>query len=363
MLTHRALGALAVVVLGCGGRYGGAPQAPKAPPPGGIESAALPFQVLDARTGRQIETSAFWDQLGNARAICVGEDHSNPHHHWVQLEIVRTLAKQRAPDERLALGLEMIQRPFQGVLDDYAAGRIDAAALRSRAGWEERWGYDFGFYGPTIDAAVAAGASLLALNAPRELTKKVAKKGLSGLAPDERAQVPELVLDDATHRAWFEGVMEAMGDAHAHPRPATTDATESADAHESHDPHDPHASPHPAPSSPHTSPHGPTHAAPPADAAPPVDNIYTVQVLWDETMADAAARWLAENPTGRAILLAGNGHCHDSAIVARLERRGVGDVVSVRPILDTDGQVAEALVKPMNDFLVVLQVPRRVTAR
>jgi hypothetical protein len=37
--------------------------------------------------------------------------------------------------------------------------------------------------------------------------------------------------------------------------------------------------------------------------------------------------------------------------------------VSVRPIIDTDGQVAEALVRPMNDFLVVLQLPRRVSER
>ena len=48
----------------------------------------------------------------------------------------------------------MFQRPFQGVLDDFAAKRIDDAALRSRTGWEDRWGYDYGFYGPTIDAAV-----------------------------------------------------------------------------------------------------------------------------------------------------------------------------------------------------------------
>lgn len=325
---------LAVVALGCGGRYGGGPREPtKQPPPGGIETAALPYQVLDARTGRQVDTAAFWAKLGQARAICVGEDHSNPHHHWVQLEIVRHLARQLPAGSRLALGLEMVQRPFQGVLDDYAAKRIDAAALRSRAGWEDRWGYDWGFYGPTIDAAVSAGAALLALNAPRELTKKVARKGLDSLAADERAQVPELVLDDPAHRAWFDALMEGMGGAHAHSMPKDDDAPDS------------------------------PHAASPAHAGPSAENIYTVQVIWDESMADAAARWLAATPSGKAILLAGNGHCHDSAIVGRLARRGVGDVVSVRPVIDTEGQVAETLVKPMNDFIVVLQFPRAEAAK
>src|SRR6185436_17555856 len=104
----------------------------------------------------------------------------------------------------------------QGVLDDYAAKRIDDAQLRSRSGYQERWGYDYGFYGPTIDAAVGAGAQLLAANAAKELTKKVVRHGLESLTPDEKAQVPELKLDDAAHRAWFDSLMEGMGGSAAH---------------------------------------------------------------------------------------------------------------------------------------------------
>lgn len=326
--------ALAVLVIGCGGRYGGtAPAKPTAPPAGGIEGAGLPFDVLDARTGRQVDTAAFWSRLQAARAVCIGEDHSNPHHHWVQLEITRHLGKQRPPGERLALGLEMVQRPFQGVLDDYAAKRIDAQALQTRTGWEERWGYDFGFYGPTIDAAIAAGGVVLALNAPRELTKKVVRKGLESLTPDEKKQVPELVLDDANHRAWFDALMEGMGGAHAHAQKK--------------------AEPAPAEEAP-----APMPADHPPVEMPSAERIYTVQVIWDETMADTAAKWLAANPNGHAIILAGNGHCHDSAIVNRLKRRGVRETVSVRAVFDKDGEVAEALAKPNNDFLVVLHVPK-----
>ncbi len=288
--------------------------------PSDLDRAALPYEILDARTGRVVDRATFWAAVASARAVCVGEEHSNPHHHWFQLEVVRQLAKQLPPGTRLALGLEMVQRPFQGILDDYAAKRIDAASLQSRVGWEDRWGFDWGFYAPTIDAALGAGASLIAMNAPRELTKKIARKGLANLAPDERAQVPDLVLDDTEHRAWFDGVMEGMGGAHGH-----------------------------------------AHGSPPQDSThanvemPSAEDIYTVQVVWDETMADAAARWLAATPSGHAILLAGNGHCHESAIVRRLERRGVGDVISLRPVLDTEGRVADALVKPVNDYLVVLR--------
>jgi uncharacterized iron-regulated protein len=325
----RAWLAIAVLVIGCGGRYGGAgPEHPKGSPPGGIENAGLPYDVLDARTGRQIDETVFWGRLAAARAVCVGEDHSNPHHHWVQLQIVRRLATKRPTGTPFALGLEMVQRPYQGVLDDYAAKRIDAAALKVRTGWEERWGYDWAFYAPTIDATITAGGVVLALNAAKELTKKVVRKGLESLTPEERAQVPELVLDDAAHRAWFDALMEGMGGAHGHGHGKGEAPTEEA-----------------AP------------APPPAGEMPSADRVYTVQVIWDETMADTTAKWLAANPSGHAVVLAGNGHCHDSAIVRRLQRRGIRDAVSVRAVFDKDGEVAEALAKPTNDFLVVLHVP------
>lgn len=302
---------------------------------GGIEHAALPYQVLDARTGHAVDEAAFWTRVTSARAICVGEDHQNPHHHWFQLEVMKQLAKRVPRTEHLALGLEMVQRPFQGVLDDYAAKRIDAAALRSRTGWEDRWGYDYGFYGPTIDVAVGAGARLVALNAARELTKKVSHKGLASLTPEEKAQLPELKLDDATHRAWFDALMEDMGGASAHSAKPTDDADET-----------------PATPLPTDKAHGGSSQMPSAD------QIYTVQVIWDESMADGAATWLAQNPTGHIVILAGNGHCHDSAIVNRIKRRGVADVVSVRSVIDDgEGGVAEVLAKPINDFAVVLQMP------
>ena len=332
MPTYRALVAIVIVIGACGGRYGGGPdpQKPSSPraPAGGLDAAALPYQVLDARTGRQVDPPAFWARLAKARAVCVGEEHPNPHHHWVQLEVVRHLAKDVGRG-KLALGLEMIQRPFQGVLDDYAAKRIDAAALRSRTGWEDRWGYDWGFYGPTFDVAVAAGAPLLALNTERELTKKVSRKGLASLDATDRAKLPQLDLDNAAHKAWWDELMSGMGGAAAHSKPEESPPAED--------------KPEPKKDKP---------------AMPSPENIYAAQVLWDETMADGGAKWLAAHPAGHLVVLAGNGHCHDSAIVGRLKRRGVADAISIRSVLDDgEGEVARILAKPMNDFVIVLQLP------
>jgi len=303
--------AVLVFLIACGGVRGGTKTDPKAKR--GIEAAALPYSILD-RSGHQVDRAAFWAAVTAARVICVGEDHPNPHHHWFQLEVMSEVAAHKPA--KLALGMEMFQRPFQGVLDDFAAKRIDEGALISRSGWEERWGYDFGFYGPTIRKATGAGAALLALNAAKELTKKVVHKGLESLTPDEKKQMPELVLDDKAHRAWFDATMEDMGGAEAHGGNGKPDKD-----------------------------------------APSQDRIYTAQVIWDESMADGAAKWSKANPNGLLVLLAGNGHCHDSAIVNRIKRRGVDKVISLRPVLDVEGRVAEAVAKPMNDYIVVLELP------
>lgn len=313
---------LALLVFGCGGKYGGTTTTP-AGKKRGIEAAALPYSVLD-RNGRQVDTAQFWSELGKARVVCVGEDHPNPHHHWFQLEVVKQVSARRP----LALGMEMFQRPFQGVLDDYAAKRIDEAALLSRSGYEERWSYDWGFYSPTVNTAVAAGAALLALNTPRELTKKVVRQGLESLSPEEKKQLPELVLDDKTHRAWFDDLMNEMGGAHGHSGPKEDNQAHDKPSEE------------------------------PKAEMPSADRIYTAQVMWDEFMADGAATWAKRAPQGLLVLLAGNGHCHDTAVVNRIKRRGVDKVISVHPVVDVEGRVAEALAKPRNDYIIVLQMPK-----
>jgi uncharacterized iron-regulated protein len=321
-----------LVLAACGGKYGGTTT------PTGVEASALPYRIVDARTGRDVAEAEAWTRIAGARAVCLGEEHPNPHHHWAQLRMVEEIGRRaKLAGVALALGMEMIQTPYQGVLDDYASGRIDDAALVSRTGWQDRWGYEFAMYKPIIGRALAAQAKLIALNPPRELTKQISHDGIDSLTPEQRAALPELVLDDAAHRAWWNEQMAAMGGAGAH---MTKDDDK----------------PDVKPDAPKEEPPPP----PPETTAPSEDErFYTVQVLWDESMADGAAKWIV-GQSGRAmVILAGNGHCHDSAIVNRIKRRGVPDAISVLPIVDDGGNVAAELAKPMNDYLFVMSAPEK----
>ncbi|HUH01209.1 MAG TPA: ChaN family lipoprotein [Kofleriaceae bacterium] len=346
MISSKSLAlAAALTTTACGGRY---PTPPPAKPGTaasevgvrGVEAAALPFELLRARGGQELETAAAFAELGAAQVICIGETHDNPHHHWAQLQIIDALSAR--PGRPVALAMEMFQRPFQGVLDDYAAGRIDAGALQSRSGWQERWGYDFDLYRPMIDLVVARGGTLLAANVSTELRKKISKDGLEALTPEERARVPELVLDDPAHRAWWDDIMADMAGHHGSP----------------------HGEAHGKQADSKAEPTEAQQATAAAEKALRAERMYQTQVLWDETMADTAARWVLAAPDRLVIILAGNGHCHDAGIVGRLRRRGVERAVSVTPIIDNGkGNVAAQLAEPVNDYLFVMSYPRPAQAR
>lgn len=307
---------LVAALVGCGGGGGRGAEAPR-----GAHAAALPFQVLRARGGQVVPWQGFVAELAAADAVCIGEHHPSPHDHWAQLHILEAVsARARDAGRAPGLGMEMFQRTFQGVVDDFVAGRIDESALLSRSAWKDRWGYDWSLYRPLVVLARARGAAILALNTERELTKKVSRQGLGKMAIADRAKLPDLVLDDPQHRAWWTSIMGDMGGAHGHSK-------EEDDR--------------------------PAKAA--AEAAAADERIYAAQVLWDETMADGASKWLAGGPRRHLVILAGNGHCHESAIVRRLERRGVKSAVSVHPIVDDgEGNVAALLAEPENDYLFVM---------
>jgi uncharacterized iron-regulated protein len=227
--------------------------------------------------------AALMSDLARADAVCLGERHDDPHDHYAQLATLQAFAARRdVAGFELGVGLEMFQHPTQPVLDAYASGRIDLERLTREANWAERWGFPIQYYGPQLESARESGAHLLALNARTELTRAVAQNGVEGLGQELAAELPELELGSASHRALFDRMIEG------HPGPR--------------------------------------------DDADFQDRMYAAQVVWDETMATRAAAWLAARaPMRKLVILAGRAHCARSAIPERIERRGPFRVLSVLP--------------------------------
>ncbi|HYO96396.1 MAG TPA: ChaN family lipoprotein [Polyangiaceae bacterium] len=244
-----------------------------------VARAQAPIRAVRLRDAEELSAAALARELLTADAVCAGEEHGTAAHHYAELWLLdQLLAFAPARGLELGVGLEMFQRPFQGALSLYQQGKSDEDELVQASEYASRWGYAFDFYRPLLERARDRSVPLVALNAPRELTRQVAKAGLDGLDDSWQRRLPELDLDHAEHRADFGRRMQQH----------------------------------------------------PGLTAERWENYYSAQVVWDESMAAAANEWLtAHAPIRRILIVAGATHCQRFAIPERLTRRSGRPVAAV----------------------------------
>lgn len=76
--------------------------------------------------------------LAKTNIIYLGETHDSEKDHQNQLKIIQEL-HQRNP--KIAIAMEMFQRPYQKFIDQYLAGQISEEELVKKAEYEKRWGF------------------------------------------------------------------------------------------------------------------------------------------------------------------------------------------------------------------------------
>jgi uncharacterized iron-regulated protein len=265
-----------------------------------LPTVASSISVVDRPTATQTE---ILEDLVAANIIYLGETHDRPEDRQAQLEILAALYRE---NPKMAIGLEMFQRPFQGVLDDYLAGKITEAELVERSEYEQRWGFPWESYAPLLRFAKDHQLPVLALNVPSEITRKVAREGLESLTPEERQFIPptsEIRTDNAEYRQMLQAVFDA------------------------------HAS------------HGQGNST-------GFDRFFTAQVLWDETMAESIAQFHQANPDTRIVAIVGRGHiAYGYGIPSRVVRRVGSDVVQ-RSVLFGEIEEEEGLQSsPIADYI------------
>ncbi len=145
--------------------------------------------------------------IANKRIVYVGELHDRFSHHLVQLQIIRALHEK---NKKIAIGMEMFQRPFQKEIDEYIEGRIQEDEFLRRSEYFKRWGFDYNLYKPILDFARAEKIAVIALNVRREIVEKVAKSGIDSLSQEEKREIPQdMDYSDSAYRKRLEEVFKA----------------------------------------------------------------------------------------------------------------------------------------------------------
>lgn len=225
--------------------------------------------IVHLPTGLPVSQEQLFTIAGDARIVYLGETHDNPASHRLEVQLLEALAG-RHPG-RQALGMEMFSRSQQPALDRWVAGELTEKAFLRESRWFENWGMDFGYYRGLLNLARERRIPVIALNAEKGLVAALRSNTPEELGAGERAQLPDLDPTDPYHRALVEAI---FGDSR--------------------------------------------------HKGMQLGGFVRIQTLWDETMAESAARYLA-SPAGsdkHLLVVAGGNHVQSGfGIPRRVFRR------------------------------------------
>lgn len=122
-------------------------------------------------------------RVARHRVVLLGEHHDNIEHHRWQLHTVAALA---ALQPKIVLGLEMVPRRLQPVLNRWTRGQLSEAEFVKQLNWDVIWSFDIQYYLPLFHLARMQRIPLHALNVERELFNRVTREGWQAIPEGKR---------------------------------------------------------------------------------------------------------------------------------------------------------------------------------
>jgi len=227
------------------------------------------------------------------KIVYIGENHVQFSNHLIELEVIKDLHRR---GKTIAIGMEMFQRPFQKVLDDYIEGKIDEREFLKGTQYFKRWGFDYNLYRPILLFARSEKIPVVALNQRQEIVDKVFRSGLDSLSEEERKFIPSgMDFSDEAYKTRLKKVFQEHKDV----------------------------------------------------GARDFNFFYQAQILWDETMAESIDEFLKAHPSYQMVVLAGNGHlAYGSGIPKRTARRNGYDDAIILNDTDPKKDIADYVLFP-----------------
>ena len=149
------------------------------------ETCAAPGQWLD-RQLQPLTSADVFPLLNEASIVLLGEQHTLLEHHRWQLHMLSGLYASRP---QLVIGLEMLPREVQPVLDAWVAGNLSESEFLIASEWNQHWGYNPDLYRPILHFARMHQIPMRALNLRRDLITRLAHNGWESVPPEERYHI------------------------------------------------------------------------------------------------------------------------------------------------------------------------------
>jgi uncharacterized iron-regulated protein len=160
--------------------------------------------IISTKTGEAVSFDELMADLAGVRVIYVGEQHSDPVHHRIQLDIIKAVY-QTDPD--IVVGMEMFDHTYQHILDLWSAGELDQKTFLQKVHWYANWKWNFELYKDILEFIKQEKIRLVGLNVPFHIPSKIALGGVENLLDDDRKHIPPNIDTSIdAHRAYVEKI-------------------------------------------------------------------------------------------------------------------------------------------------------------
>lgn len=220
-------------------------------------------KIYHTQTNDFVNPRQFIQQLSRMQIVVLGEMHDNRYHHDNQAYIVRSLTKT----QRVSVGLEFVAWDDQDLFDQYQSNQMTEEDFLKAIKWG---GFTFDFYSPLVRLANKSGGTAYGINAPKWVTRKIAKNGIDSLSETEKSSYlpPDFQLGSALYYDRFKSTMSGVG----HEMPETI-----------------------------------------------LQNYFAAQSTWDETMAFQSLNRFQQGKSDVFVVIVGNFHAeHKLGLPARI---------------------------------------------
>lgn len=183
------------------------------------QPAELPVHEVVNGEGQAATLDDVVAAMAEADVVFLGERHDDAVAHALQSALLTRAHEAYGEERTVALGLEMVERDVQLVLDEYLAGLIrERDFLAASRPWT-----NYADYRPLLEYARAHALPVVATNAPGRYASLVAREGESALlrlSEEARTHLPPLPVAPASEplaeafRQQMTGLAEAHGGAH-----------------------------------------------------------------------------------------------------------------------------------------------------
>ena len=197
---------MALVYIICGSIFFGCATASKKLEIKDIPETFLPGTIISTKTGKPVSFEALVSELAKVQVIYIGEQHTNSHHHDIQLKVIRELFQM---DPQIKIGMEMFDRTYQPILDQWSNGKMDRLQFLQKTHWYANWKFKFELYHEILDFIKERRIHLVGLNIPFHIPRKIATGGIRSLSADDTKHLPQHIdTSNAFHRAYVKEVFK-----------------------------------------------------------------------------------------------------------------------------------------------------------